>query len=164
MEAGWEWRLGGASACRHPWSLVLLAGARWPPFLPDVAPPSSFCATRFFGTSRKCWAVSVCPAGSEGGPRAPPAHLGGEAGGLGSLLAHPRLQREPLRLPLLHAGPAPLDACCPLPLAPVARGQPQMAPWPRDKGHTVPGPGLASGWVTLSPSVPVGGEGQTAPR
>lgn len=57
--------------------------------------------------------------------------------------------------------PAPLDAHFPLSLAPVARGQPQMAPWPGDKGHTVPSPGLASGWVTLSPSVPIWGWGQT---
>lgn len=58
--------------------------------------------------------------------------------------------------------PATLDAHLPLPLAPVARGQPQMALWPGDKGHTVPSPGVASGWVTLSPSVPIWGWGQTA--
>lgn len=57
--------------------------------------------------------------------------------------------------------PASLDARLPLPLAPAARGQPQMAPWPGDKGHTVSSPGLASGWVTLSPSVPIWGWGQT---
>lgn len=57
--------------------------------------------------------------------------------------------------------PASLDARLPLPLAPVAWGQPQMAPWPGDKGHTVPSSGLASGWVTLSPSVPIWGWGQT---
>lgn len=50
----------------------------------------------------------------------------------------------------------------PLPLAPVARGQPQMALWPGDKGHTVPSPGVASGWVTLSSCVPIWGRGQMA--
>lgn len=90
---------------------------------PGPAPPSS-CATQFSGwlvcARRKWWQLGKNLMDSLG-----------QEGGLGSAF-HPCSSRGRLLLqqPPHPARPASLNAHLPLPLAPVARGQPQMAPWP----------------------------------
>lgn len=100
-----------------------------PPFPPGLAPPPVPCDTLVSGTNRKCL-------GDRGLP-------GQEAGG--------QLARVCLPSPQSQRG-----LCCDLPHATLpgdtpiphfsspgtsCTGQTQMALWPGDKGHTVPGPG-----------------------
>lgn len=149
----------------------LLLDRQWPlgecPFPPGLPPPSS-CAVHASGTGRTFRAGRCVPrrkqeAGWEIFRRTWAWGTGRKACAGHSACPAPQLLAPEGAVPLPHPPPrpAPLGARLSLALAPVARGQSQLAPWPGDKGHPVPGPGLASGRVTLSPSVPIWGWGQT---
>jgi hypothetical protein len=122
-------------------------GAQWPlasAHFPPPGPPASLAPAGSAGL--------LVSAQKEVAEEGLPGQ-GGRGRLVGVCLATPHLQRDlccmTLPLPNCPAGPHPRTQS---PSSPgtSCTGQPQMAPWPWDKGHTVPGPGLASDWVTLS--------------